>query len=134
MRRLTALFLMLGMLVVLQVSPALAADEFQVLYQQMDVVAEPGSVSGLVILNVMNTSGGDVTDLTAAIAGANNILYGTNPVLLGDLADTGQVQIGVPFAADADAGTPEAESTWIMTYTDASGASQTVTVTGSLVD
>ena len=133
MKRCIALFLALGMLVALQVGPAIGVDEYQILYQQMDVVAGPDSVSGLVILNVTNTSGGDVTDLSASLAGSNNILYGTQPVFVGDLADTAQVQIGVPFAAESAAGSPEAEFTWVVTYTDAAGASQTVTVLGSLV-
>lgn len=133
MKKLTGILLALAMLVLVQVLPASAADEFQVLYQQMDVVKGTGSVSGLVILNVMNTSGGNVTEVSAALADSNHILYGTQPVFLGEIADSAQVQIGVPFAADAEAGSPEAESEWVITFTDASGVSQEVKVAGSLV-
>lgn len=134
MKRLIGVLMALAMLVALQVAPAFAADEFQVNYQQMDVAAGSGTVSGLVVLNVINTSGGDVTEVSVALAGTNNILYGTQPVFVGDIANADQIQIGVPFAADAEAGAPEAEATWVITFTDASGASQAVAVTGTLVE
>lgn len=133
MKNLIVLFLTLGMLVAMQVPSIAAGGEFQIHCQQVEVVKSPGSVSGLVILNVMNTSGGDVTDLSAALAGPNNILYGVHPVFMGDISDGDTVQIAVPFNAAAEAGSPEKESRWVITYTDASGASHEVNVTGTLV-
>jgi len=132
-KKIIVLFLTLGMLAALQVHAVAAGVEFHVQYQQVDVVKSPGKVSGLVILNVMNTSGGDVKDLSASLAGPNSILYETRSVLLGDIPDDGEVQIGVPFATPINAGSPEKESTWVITYTDASGASHEINVIGVLV-
>lgn len=133
MKNLIVLLMTLGMLVAMQVYAVAAGDEFQIHYQQVEVVSDSGSVSGLVILNVMNTSGGDVTSLLATLTGPNNILYGAQPVLLGDIPSGAEVQIGVPFAAGTDAGSPEAESIWVLTFVDASGVSQEIRVTGRLV-
>jgi len=132
-KKIIVLFLTLGMLAALQVHAVAAGVEFHIQYQQVDVVASPGSVTGLVILNVMNTSGGDVTDLSASLAGPNSILYETRSVLLGDIPNEGEVQIGVPFKSPTKVGSPEKETTWVITYTDASGETQVVNVVGVLV-
>ena len=114
-------------------SPLFAEDAFHITFEQSNVSSADGIVSGLVVFNIVNASGSDVTNLVASVDGQNHITYGSQPVVVPALGAGEAAQFVEQFSAPGEVAAPEAEATLIVEYLDAASEQQTVYVNGTLV-
>jgi hypothetical protein len=113
--------------------PSLAEDPFHITFEQSDISSVDGIVSGLVVFNIVNASGGDVTNLVASVDGPNHITYGSQPVVVPALGAGEAAQFVEQFSTPGEPAAPEAEAVLKVEYLDAAGEPQTVYVNGTLV-
>ena len=111
----------------------LAEDPFHITFEQSNVSSTDGIVSGLVVFNIVNASGGDVTNLVANVDGQNHITYGNQPVVVPALGAGEAVQFVEQFSAPGEVAAPEAEAILKVEFIDAASEQQTVYVNGTLV-
>ena len=122
-----------GAFLLLTTQPSLAEDPFHITFEQSNVSSADGIVSGLVVFNIVNASGGDVTNLVVSVDGPNHITYGSQPVVVPALGAGEATQFVEQFSAPGEVAAPEAEAILKVEYQDAASAQRTVYVNGTLV-
>jgi hypothetical protein len=69
------------------VYPAAAQDSFHITYQLENLSSDNETLSGDLLLHVVNVSGQDVKDLTVWISEPNRVTYDNRTIYVGDLED-----------------------------------------------
>ncbi len=118
------------------VMPGMADEAFHVNSRHEGISTDGIIVTGLLLLNVLNTSGEDVRDLEAWIEGPNRVTFDNHRIFLGDIADGQQLEIvdmlNVPKEI-FNAPPVEDSLIWTLEYTKSSGERVTTTVAGQMV-
>lgn len=122
-----------GAFLLVLTQPSLAEDPFHITFEQSNITSADGIVSGLVVFNIVNASGGDVTNLVVSVDGQNHITYANQPVVVPALGAGEATQFIEQFSAPEQVAAPEAEAILKVEYLDAAGEEQLVYVNGTLV-
>lgn len=112
---------------------SLAEDPFHITFEQSDVSSTDGIVTGFVVFNIVNASGGDVTNLVVSVDGQNHITYGNQPVIVTTLGAGEATQFVERFSAPGEIADPEEQAALKVEYLDVANEQQTVFVNGILV-
>lgn len=126
----------LGALLFMLTQPVLAGDLFHISYRQQNLSSDGLTQSGILLVTVVNVSGGDVADVMASVPGPNNVTFDNRTILIGDLAEGAQTEVLDDFHVPQELADPEAmeESiSWAVEYTDNGGQRLNVEVTGERI-
>ena len=115
-------------------APAAGVEEaFHLKYRQQDISSDGVTHSGVLILNVYNTSGEDAQDIVAMIPGPNSVTYDNHPIYVGTVVDGQQVEILDRFVVPQeliDPDTTDDNVIWQLEFTNALGSRITQDVVG----
>ncbi len=101
-----------------------AEDEFHLLYEKRILVEDGQTVSGVLLVQLINNSGADVRDVVAWIPEANNVTYDHRSLMFGDLAvaqPQGVLDEWTLPVEVTDTELPEGPVTWRIEYTNIIG-------------
>jgi hypothetical protein len=118
------------------VVPVMADEAFHVTSRQENVSSDDSTITGLLILNVYNTSGEVAQDLEAWVEGPNSVTYDNHRIFLGTLAEGDQIEVLDTISAPAElAGPRTADETvvWTLEYTNSAGQRVTIQVAGQTI-
>lgn len=112
--------------------PVSANEAFHITYQQENVIASDGILTGSLIINIVNTSGQDVKDVAVSIPGPNNVTYDNHQTMIGDVADGNQAGVNAAINAPVEMQNGEAADKviWNVEFTNGNGERQIAEVTG----
>jgi hypothetical protein len=115
-------------------APTAGVEEaFHLKYRQQDISSDGVTHSGVLILNVYNTSGEDAQDIVAMIPGPNSVTYDNHPIYVGTVVDGQQVEILDRFVVPQELIDPnitDDDVIWQLEFTNALGSRITQDVVG----
>jgi len=135
MKNALSIVCIVSLLLVATVPPVIAEDAFHIDYRQADITTEGGTLSGTLIVSVLNTSGQSIQDVVVWVTGPNNVTYDNHQVVIGNLADGQWSEIVETINVPAELQTGEAadEVAWSVEFTNAVGTREMVSVLGNNV-
>ena len=136
MRLATLIRLVFALILAVTVLPVSAEDPFHVSYRHQNLSSDGLTQSGALLVTVVNVGAEDVQNLTASIAGPNNVTFDNRAIFIGNLAEGQQIEVLDLFHVPQELADPDATEervTWTVEYTNGLGESVTAEVTGDVV-
>jgi hypothetical protein len=123
-------------LIVVTQSSLAEEDPFHLTYRLQNLSSDGLTQSGILLVGVVNVSGGDVQQVVASVPGPNNVTFDNRTILIGDLPTAEQKEVLDEFHVPqelADLEAIEDSITWAVEYTNSAGERLIAEVTGERV-
>lgn len=136
MQRISATLLSFGLCFVLFAGIAAAGEMLDITYRHEGITADDSTVSGVLVLYVVNSSGAEIRDIMISVPEENNVTFDNRAIPIGTLAGGQPVQVLSEFTVPAEIANLDAieeTSTWKIDYTGADGRRAEASAPGMLV-